>query len=119
MGNRKTATVLVGLRKGMRRLETVFFMAKAVLSERNFIYLSSVAVAVSCALAVIILKNFAHNVFLFANYVNQYLKLPYANSIFPIIGILLTVIVIRKFLDGSIEKGSSRDRKSTRLNSSH
>lgn len=108
MGNRKTATVLVGLRKGMRRLETVFFMAKAVLSERNFIYLSSVAVAVSCALAVIILKNFAHNVFLFANYVNQYLKLPYANSIFPIIGILLTVIVIRKFLDGSIEKGSSR-----------
>ncbi|MFY7758636.1 MAG: chloride channel protein, partial [Flavobacterium stagni] len=92
----------------MRRLETVFFMAKAVLSERNFIYLSSVAVAVSCALAVIILKNFAHNVFLFANYVNQYLKLPYANSIFPIIGILLTVIVIRKFLDGSIEKGSSR-----------
>lgn len=108
MSKRKAAFIKVGVRKAMRRLETVFFMAKAVLSERNFIYLSSVAVAISCALAVIVLKNFAHNVFLFANYVNQYLKLPYANSIFPIIGILLTVIVIRKFLDGSIEKGSSR-----------
>jgi CIC family chloride channel protein len=79
-----------------------------VLSERNFIYLSAVAVAISCALAVIILKYFAHNVFIFANYANKYLKLPYANSIFPIIGILLTVFVIKKFLDGSIEKGSSR-----------
>jgi CIC family chloride channel protein len=54
------------------------------------------------------LKYFAHNVFIFANYANKYLKLPYANSIFPIIGILLTVFVIKKFLDGSIEKGSSR-----------
>lgn len=108
MSNRKTAKVLLWIRKRMRQFETVFFMAKAVLSERNFIYLSSVAVAISCALAVIVLKNFAHNVFLFANYVNQYLKLPYANSIFPIIGILLTVIVIRKFLDGSLEKGSSQ-----------
>ncbi|WP_297508823.1 chloride channel protein [Flavobacterium sp.] len=108
MPTRKTATVLLFLRKNLRRLEALFFGAKAVLSERNFLYLSCVAVAISCALAVIVLKNFAHNVFLFANYVNQYLKLPYANSIFPIVGIILTVIVIRKFLDGSIEKGSSQ-----------
>ena len=64
--------------------------------------------AISCSLAVILLKNFAHSVFVFANYVNTYLKLPYINSLLPIIGILLTVFVVKHLLDGSIEKGSSK-----------
>ncbi len=108
MPNRKSVSIQLFFRRITRRLEAVFFLAKTILSERNFIYLASVAVAISCALAVIILKSFAHNVFQFANYANGYLKLPYANSLFPIIGILLTVFVVKKFLDGSIEKGSSR-----------
>src|SRR5690606_13271680 len=32
--------------------------------------------------------------------------LPYLNSILPIIGILLTVFIIKKFLNGNIEKGT-------------
>lgn len=107
MPNRSTLSIVLFFRKIIRRLESIFFLAKQLLSERNFIYLASVVVAISCAFAVIILKSFAHNVFIFANYVNGYLKLPYINSILPIVGILLTVFVIRKFLDGSIEKGSS------------
>jgi CIC family chloride channel protein len=67
-----------------------------------------VVISLTCAIAVIILKSFAHNVFVFANYLNGYLKLPFVNSIFPVIGILLTVFVIRNFLGGSLEKGSSR-----------
>lgn len=108
MPNRKSVSVQLFFRRIARRFESVIFLAKTLLSERNFIYLSSVAVAISCAFAVIVLKSFAHNVFIFANYANGYLKLPYANSIFPIVGILLTVFVVRRFLDGSIEKGSSR-----------
>jgi CIC family chloride channel protein len=108
MSNRKSVSIQLFFRKITRKFEAIFFLAKTLLSERNFIYLASVAVAISCAFAVIILKSFAHNVFIFANYANKYLKLPYANSLFPIIGILLTVFVIKKFLDGSIEKGSSR-----------
>jgi len=108
MSIRKSVSIQLFFRRIARRLEAVFFLAKTILSERNFIYLSSVAVAISCSLAVIILKTFAHNVFKFANYANEYLKLPFANSVFPIIGILLTVFVVKKFLDGSIEKGSSR-----------
>jgi chloride channel protein, CIC family len=99
---------LLFIRKIIRKAESVFFIAKNKLSDRNFIYLSSVSVAISCALAVIALKSFAHNVFVFANYVNGFLKLPFFNIILPIIGILLTVFVIKNFLDGSIEKGSSR-----------
>ena len=108
MSNRKSLYLILYFRKLARKLESTLFLAKTLLSERNFIYLSSVLVAISCAFAVIILKSFAHNVFIFANYVNGYLKLPYINSFLPIIGILLTVLVIRKFLDGTIEKGSAK-----------
>lgn len=91
-----------------RQLERLFFIGKALLSERHFVYLACVAVAVSCALAVIALKSFAHYVFLLATSVNDYLKLPFANSLFPITGILLTVFVVRHVLGGKLEKGSSR-----------
>jgi CIC family chloride channel protein len=64
-------------------------------------------VAITCALAVILLKSFAHNIFVCQQ--NQYfLKLPFINSILPIAGILLTVFVIKNFLNGKLEKGSSR-----------
>ena len=105
---RITIAILLFFRKIIRRLESIFFLAKSKLSQRNFIYFASIVVAISCAFAVIVLKSFAHNVFIFANYVNGYLKLPYINSILPIVGILLTVFVVQKFLNGSIEKGSSR-----------
>jgi chloride channel protein, CIC family len=108
MQNRKVSKVRLFFRNILRRLETLFFILKNLLSERHFIYLSAVVVAISTAFAVIVLKSFAHNVFLLANYVNRYLKLPYINSILPIVGILLTVWVVKRILDGQIEKGSSR-----------
>lgn len=96
------------IKRLFRRIEEMIFLLKGLLEERHFIYFSAVAIAISCALAVILLKNFAHYVFLLANYINAYLKLPYINSLLPIAGILLTVFVIRTFLGGTIEKGSSR-----------
>lgn len=108
MQNRKVSKVRLFFRNNLRHLETLFFMLKSLLSERHFLYLSCVLVAISTSFAVIVLKSFAHNVFLFANYVNGYLKLPYINSILPVVGILLTVFVIKRVLDGRIEKGSSR-----------
>lgn len=108
MQNRKVSKVRLFFRNNLRHLETLFFVLKSLLSERHFIYLSCVLVSISTAFAVIVLKSFAHNVFLFANYLNGFLKLPYTNSILPILGIVLTVFVVRRILDGKIEKGSSR-----------
>lgn len=108
MLKRIDARIRLFFRNNLRRVETLFFIFKSLLSERHFIYLSCVLVAISTAFAVILLKGFAHNVFLLANYINGYLKLPYINSILPIAGILLTVLVVRKILNGKIEKGSSR-----------
>lgn len=108
MSGRIVSKFLLFLRHNLRRLEGLFFLMKSLLSERHFIYLSCVVVALSTSFAVIVLKSFAHNVFLLANYINGYLKLPYINSILPVVGILLTVFVVKKVLDGKIEKGSSR-----------
>ena len=107
MQNRFSANLQLFVRRIIRRFESIFFLAKELLSERNFIYLSCITVSISSAFAVIILKSFAHNVFLFANYLNTFLNLPYSNSILPIIGILLTVFVVRRFLDGKLDKGTS------------
>lgn len=88
--------------------EGLFYFLKSIVSDRQFLYISCVLVGASSALAVTVLKYFAHSVFQFANYIDGLLHLPYSNSILPVIGILLTVFVIRKFLNGSIEKGTSQ-----------
>lgn len=67
-------------------------------------------VGISAAFAVIVLKTFAHKIFIFATYVTNIsiFKYGYIKVILPIIGIMLTVFVIKKFLGGSIEKGTSQ-----------
>ncbi|HLV51994.1 MAG TPA: chloride channel protein [Flavobacterium sp.] len=96
------------LYKAFRYLEGALYLLKTIISERQFLYVSCVLVGISSSLAVILLKTFAHTVFGFSTYMDSLLKLPYFNSILPIIGILLTVFIIKKFLDGSIEKGTSQ-----------
>lgn len=96
------------IRKAFRYLEGILYLLKTIISDRQFLYISCVLVGISSALAVILLKSFAHSVFKLATYLDTIYKLPFSNSIFPIIGILLTVFIIKKFLDGSIEKGTSQ-----------
>lgn len=78
------------------------------MTPKQFIFLSSVLIGISCSLAVIVLKTFAHSVFSFATYINGILKLSFINSILPIVGIMLTVFVVKKVLNGTIQKGTSQ-----------
>jgi len=96
------------LKKYLQRLESLIAWGQTKLTNKQFIFLSSVLVGISVALAVIVLKAFAHWVFVFATYINGIIKLSYINSVLPIIGILLTVFVIKKVLGGKIEKGTSQ-----------
>jgi len=96
------------LKKYFRRLESIIALAQSLMTPKQFIFLSSVLIGVSCALAVIVLKAFAHSVFSFATYINGILKLSFINSILPIVGIVLTVFVVKRILNGSIEKGTSQ-----------
>ncbi|MFE3872550.1 chloride channel protein [Flavobacterium sp. ZS1P70] len=95
-------------KKYLSKLETVIAFAQSILTPKQFIFLSAVMVGISSAFAVIVLKSFAHWVFSFATYINGILKLSFINSILPIIGILLTVFVVKKVLGGTIEKGTSQ-----------
>ena len=94
--------------KNFRRLERFIFLLKAMLTPRQFIYLSCVLVGISSAMAVIILKTFSHWVFKSAQKLDDVFHLPFSNSSLPIIGIIITVVIIKKVLDGSIEKGTSQ-----------
>lgn len=93
-------------KKYLSKLEIIIDWAKSILTEKQFIFLSSVLVGISSALAVIVLKTFAHWVYIFATYVNSILKLSFINSVLPIAGLLLTVLVVKRLLGGSIEKGT-------------
>jgi CIC family chloride channel protein len=95
-------------RKILYKIDQLFGWAQHQLTEKQFIFLSSVLVGISAAFAVIVLKTFAHSVFSFATYINGILKLSFINSILPIIGILLTVFVVKKVLGGHFEKGTSQ-----------
>jgi CIC family chloride channel protein len=108
MPSNKASLFKIVFRSIFRRAENLIFLLKDKLNERNFIYFACVAVAITCSFAVILLKSFAHNIFLLANDINSFLKLPYINSLLPIVGILLTVFVVRNFLNNQIEKGSSK-----------
>ena len=105
---KKKSNFKLFFRKNFRRLEGFIFYLKAYLSPRQFIYLSCFLVGISSALAVIILKTFAHWVYVFAQYIDTILHLPYSNSTLPIIGIVLTAWVVKKMFDGTLEKGTSQ-----------
>lgn len=100
--------IKTSLIKAFNYIEGFVFFLKSILSDRQFIYLSCVIVGASSALAVTLLKYFAHSVFEFVSYIDNIFHLPYSNSILPIIGIFLTVFIVKRFLGGNIEKGTSQ-----------
>lgn len=95
-------------KKYIYKIENLISWSQLKLTEKQFIFLSSVLVGISSAFAVIVLKSFAHSVFSFATYINGILKLSFINSVLPIVGILLTIFVVKKVLGGTIEKGTSQ-----------
>lgn len=95
-------------KRSIYKIENLISWSQSKLTEKQFIFLSSVLVGISAAIAVIVLKSFAHSVFSFATYINGILKLSFINSILPIVGILLTLFVVKRVLGGTIEKGTSQ-----------
>jgi CIC family chloride channel protein len=93
------------------KLENLVAWSQSKLTNKQFIFLSSILVGISAAFAVIVLKSFAHSIFTFATYITSntsIFKYGIIKGMLPIVGILLTVFVIKKFLGGTIEKGTSQ-----------
>jgi len=92
----------------MRFIHGGIFWIKNRITSRQFLLLSSVFVGISAALAVILLKTFAHQVYLFASDLNKRVHFQYVNFILPVIGIVLTVFIVKRVLKGNLEKGTWR-----------
>ena len=96
------------LKKYLYRIESLLAWAQTKITNKQFIFIASVLVGITVGFAVIVLKAFAHWVFIFATYINGIIKLSYINSLLPVVGMLLTVFVIDKVLGGKLEKGTSQ-----------
>ncbi|TRX42823.1 chloride channel protein [Flavobacterium restrictum] len=98
-------------KKIINTFEYLIVWSQNKLTNKQFIFLSAVLVGISAAFAVIVLKTFAHWVFTFATYVTtiaSVFKYGVIKGMLPIIGIVLTVFVVKRVLGGTIEKGTSQ-----------
>jgi CIC family chloride channel protein len=80
---------------------------QAKLNSRQFLMVSSVLVGLTAGLAAVLLKTLVHYVHL--GIVHDYhLRFQYyLYLIFPLIGILLTVYIVKRFLHGKLGKGTA------------
>lgn len=77
------------------------------LSTRQFFIFSSILVGISSGLAAIILKYFVHTIGKLVTYYSHNYEEFFLFTLFPIIGIGLTVFYVQKFLKGEFKKGTS------------
>ena len=77
------------------------------ISARQFFILSSILVGFSSGLAAIVLKYFVHSIERFVSYYSLHLEEFLVFGLFPLIGILITVIYIRYVLKNEFRKGTS------------
>jgi chloride channel protein, CIC family len=92
--------------KLIKKMHAVIEWIQFRLTNKQFILLSSVLVGLSVGLAAIVLKTAVHAIYLASTYkgLGNY---KYLFLFFPLIGIFLTVLVIKNLLKGRLEKGLS------------
>lgn len=77
------------------------------ISSRQFFILSSILVGLSSGLAAVTLKYFVHSIESFVNYYGNHFEEFLLFALFPLIGILLTVLYIRYVLKDQFKKGTA------------
>jgi CIC family chloride channel protein len=74
------------------------------LTPKQFIFFSSILVGLSVGIAAVLLKVFVHFVYYLATY-EKLSNFKYFYLFLPFFGILITVLVVRKFFRSTFEKG--------------
>lgn len=90
----------------LNKIKTLIKWSQTKLNKKQFIIFSSILVGLSVGLAAIILKTFVHYIFIAATF-KELGNLTYLFIVLPIIGIFLTVLVVKKLLHGKLDKGLS------------
>ena len=99
------------------KLSSYIFWIKANLTKKQFVFFASILVGISVGLAAVFLKVFVHLIFITAT--NNTSGFRYSFLVLPIVGILLTVLVVKRFLNGKLSKGLSHIHLSLSKKASH
>nr|WP_051017839.1 chloride channel protein [Pontibacter sp. BAB1700] len=76
-------------------------------STRNFILISSVLVGLTAGLAAVVLKTLVHYIQQLLAYGNRLLEEPVWLVVFPLVGILLVVFLVRVMFNGQLGRGTA------------
>ncbi|HEY4650224.1 MAG TPA: chloride channel protein, partial [Pontibacter sp.] len=76
-------------------------------SDHDFVLISSVLVGLTAGMAAVALKSFVHYIQVFLSYSNRLLDQPIWLVVFPVIGILITVFLVRVLLHGNLGRGTA------------
>lgn len=90
-----------------RKIKIPLLWLRRRTSDREFMLISSVLVGLTAGLAAVILKSLVHYIQVMLAYGNRLLSQPYWLVVFPMVGILLTVFIVRYFFKGSIGRGTA------------
>ncbi|MEP6738650.1 MAG: chloride channel protein, partial [Chryseolinea sp.] len=77
------------------------------MSARQFFVLSSILVGLSSGLAAIVLKYFVHSIAKFVRYYATHYDEFLVFALFPLVGILLTVVYVKYILKDNFKKGTA------------
>ena len=91
----------------IKNLKSIVKWTQTKLSKKQFVFLSSILVGLSVGFAAVVLKTFAHYIFILATH-NKFGSFHYFYILLPILGIFLTVFLVKKLLKGKLEKGLSQ-----------
>ena len=90
----------------VRKIRVFIDWTQSKLTKKQFIIFSSILIGLSVGLAAVVLKTFVHYIFLAATF-KELGNFKYLFLLLPIIGLFLTVLVVKKLLQGKLEKGLS------------
>lgn len=94
-----------------KRISTIFsapiLYLRDNLSTRQFFILSSILVGLTSASAAILLKSFVHSIETLVTFYSTNYEEFFLFALFPLIGLTLTVVVIRYFFHRRLKKGSA------------
>lgn len=77
------------------------------LSTRQFFILSSILIGLASGAAAILLKSFVHSIETLVTFYSTNYEEFFLFALFPLIGLTLTVVVIRYFFNNRLKKGSA------------
>ena len=91
----------------IKRIEMGVKWAQNRLTKKQFIILSSILIGLTAGIAAILLKTFVHYIFLAATY-EKLSDYRFLYLLLPMIGLFLTVLVVKKVLKNKLVKGLSQ-----------